>query len=175
MIQKTKVHFESGGANCVGYLYHPRGDNKKLACVIVGTGFGGTQDTPSIQAVARTFAEAGFAALTFDYRNFGESGGTPRQLIHIKEQLEDFHAAIRWARSQTQIDPGRIALWGTSLGGGHVIAVAADDSRIAAVIAQIPFNGFPKQVEGRSSAATLRLLAAMTFDALLHSRRRHDG
>jgi uncharacterized protein len=166
MVERIKVQFESGGVKCVAYLYRPSDGNKKLACVILGTGFGGTQDTPSILAVARAFAEAGFAALTFDYRNFGESGGVPRQLIHIKQQLEDFHAAIRWTRSQPQIDPERIALWGSSLGGGHVISVAADDPRIAAVIAQVPFNGFPKQVKGRSSSATLRLLAAMVFDAL---------
>jgi uncharacterized protein len=166
MVEQTKVHFESGGVKCVGHLYHLSDGNKKLACIILGTGFGGTQDTPSIQAVARAFAEAGFAALTFDYRNFGESGGTPRQFIQLEGQHEDFHAAIRWTRNQPQIDPERIALWGTSLGGGHVISVAADDSRIAAVVAQIPFNGFPKQVEGRSAAATLRLLAAMSFDAI---------
>jgi pimeloyl-ACP methyl ester carboxylesterase len=59
-----------------------------------------------------------------------------------------------------------VALWGTSLGGGHGIAVAADDSRIAAVVAQVPFNGFPRRVEGRSVVATLRLLGAMVMDAV---------
>jgi pimeloyl-ACP methyl ester carboxylesterase len=47
-----------------------------------------------------------------------------------------------------------------------VIAVAADDPRIAAVVAQVPFNGFPKRVEGRSATATLRLLGAMITDAV---------
>lgn len=51
-------------------------------------------------------------------------------------------------------------------GGGHVIAVAADDPNIAAVVAQIQFNGFPKKVEGRSTAATLRLLGAMFKDTI---------
>jgi pimeloyl-ACP methyl ester carboxylesterase len=59
-----------------------------------------------------------------------------------------------------------VALWGTSLGGGHVIAVAADDPRIAAVVAQVPFNGFPKRVEGRSTRATIRLLGAMIEDTV---------
>ncbi len=62
--------------------------------------------------------------------------------------------------------PERVALWGTSLGGGHVIGVAADDPRIAAVVAQVPFNGFPKSVEGRSAMATLRLLGASVTDAI---------
>jgi pimeloyl-ACP methyl ester carboxylesterase len=137
-----------------------------VPCVVVGTGFSGTQDTPSIRAVAEAFAEAGFAALTFDYRHFGESDGTPRQLVRVKGQHEDFHAAIRCARNHAGIDPERIALWGTSLGGGHVIAVAADDPRLAAVVAQVPFSGFPRRVEGRSAMATLRLLGAMITDTV---------
>lgn len=166
MIEPTKVSFDSGGITCIGYLYHPTQISATRPCVVLGTGFTGTQDTPSIQAAAERFAANGFVALTFDYQNFGESDGTPRQLIRIKSQQQDFYAAIRFARSQAGIDPERIALWGTSLGGGHVIAVAADDPQIAAVITRIPFNGFPKQVEGRSSTATLRLLGAMVKDTI---------
>ena len=166
MCERTQVRFESGGVDCVGYLSHPTGGGAPVPCLVLAHGFSGTQDTPSMQAVAQVVAGAGFAALTFDYRNFGESGGTPRQLITIQGQQEDLHAAIRFARSHPLIDPARIALWGTSLGGGHVIAVAADDPRLAAVVAQIPFNGFPKRVEGRSAMATLRLLGAMITDTV---------
>jgi fermentation-respiration switch protein FrsA (DUF1100 family) len=104
--------------------------------------------------------------MTFDFRNFGESGGAPRQVIRLKDQLADIHAAIRCARGQPSVDPARIGLWGTSLGGGHVVAVAADDPNVQAVVAQVPFNGFPKKVENRSTRATLRLLGAMVRDAL---------
>lgn len=161
-----RVTFESGGDTCVGYLY---GDAAPTPwpCVVLCTGFGGTQDTPSIIATAQAFADAGYLALTFDYRNFGESGGEPRQLVDISGQLDDIHGAVEFARRNDRVDPARIVLWGTSLGGGHVVTAAARDRRIAAVIAQIPFNGFPKKVEGRSPAATLRLLWAMTVDSLL--------
>jgi dienelactone hydrolase len=165
-IERTKVRFDSDGVACVGYIYHFAGGGAPVPCVVVGTGFSGTQDTPSIRAAAEAFAEAGFAALTFDYRHFGESDGTPRQLVRVKGQHEDFHGAIRCARDHAGIDPERIALWGTSLGGGHVIAVAADDPRLAAVVAQVPFNGFPRRVEGRSAMATIRLLGAMSTDAV---------
>jgi pimeloyl-ACP methyl ester carboxylesterase len=57
-------------------------------------------------------------------------------------------------------------LWGTSLGGAHVVVQAAKDQRIAAVIAQVPFNSFPKTVEGRSGQKTRRLLWAMVWDWL---------
>lgn len=160
-----RVTFESGGDTCVGYLYGESGSESR-PCVVLCTGFGGTQDTPSIIATAQGFADAGYLALTFDYPNFGESGGEPRQLVDIPGQLDDIHAAVEHARRLDGVDPARIVLWGTSLGGGHVVTAAARDPRVAAVIAQVPFNGFPKQVEGRSASATARLLWAMTVDTI---------
>ena len=79
MIGQTKVRFDSNGVTCVGYLYHPNQIRAPRPCVVLAPGFTGTQDTPSIQATAQEFAASGFTALTFDYRNFGESNGSPRQ------------------------------------------------------------------------------------------------
>ena len=159
----TRVSFDSGSVELVGYLHGPTNATGKAPCLVMGHGFSGTQDR--LFANAERFAGAGFAVLTFDYRTFGESGGQPRQLVNIGSQLEDWRTAIRFARRFEGADPERIALWGSSLGGGHVICVAAEDPRIAAVVAQIPFNGFPRRVEGRSSLDTLKLVWAMTVDA----------
>ena len=76
--------------------------------------------------------------LLFDYRYLGDSDGDPRQIISTSKQLEDWAAAVAYARSMPGVDPERIALWGTSLSGGLVIALAAQDRRIAAVAAQCP-------------------------------------
>jgi fermentation-respiration switch protein FrsA (DUF1100 family) len=160
-----RVTYTSGGVSCVGYFHGVRGGVAR-PCVVLCTGFGGTQDTPSIAANAHAFAVAGYVAMTFDYRNFGESAGEPRQLVDIAGQLEDIHAAVQCARGRNGVDADRIILWGTSLGGGHAVTAAARDPRIVAVIAQIPFNGFPKKVEGRTSATVLRLLWAMTIDRI---------
>jgi dienelactone hydrolase len=160
--ERTPVSFNFGGVELVGYLYHAAGVDGDAPCVVMGHGFSGTQDRLFVSA--ERFAESGFAVLTFDYRNFGESGGQPRQLVSIEGQLEDWRAAIRFARSLEGVDPERIALWGSSLGGGHVVCVAAEDPRIAAVVAQVPFNGFPRRVEGRSTLDTLKLLWAMGID-----------
>jgi uncharacterized protein len=161
--ERTRVSLDSGGVELVGYLYHAAGTDGDAPCVVMGHGFSGTQDR--LFANAEQFAGDGFTVLTFDYRNFGESGGEPRQLVSIQGQLEDWRVAIRFVRGLEDVDPERIALWGSSLGGGHVIVVAAEDPRIAAVVAQIPFNGFPRRVEGRSTLDTLKLLWAMTVDA----------
>jgi dienelactone hydrolase len=87
---------------------------------------------------AERFAAAGIDALAFDYRHFGSSDGEPRQLLSIKRQLEDYAAAIAFARSLDGVDPERIVLWGYSFAGGHVIAAAVADGRVAAVISQLP-------------------------------------
>jgi hypothetical protein len=163
----TPVTFPAGGETCVGRLYGdaPGPADARKPCVVLCHGFGGTQDTPAFTATARDFVRAGYLALTLDYRRFGESSGLPRQLVNIADQLDDIAAAVGHARTHPGVDPDRIVLWGTSLGGGHVVTAAARDPRIAAVIAQIPYNGFPRKVEGRSTAATLRLLAVMVRDA----------
>lgn len=168
----ARITFESGGETCVGYLYGDRAGTPR-ACAVMCQGFGGTQDTPAFTATARDFAAAGYRVLTFDYRNLGESSGLPRQLVDIAGQLDDIAAAVAYARRQPGVDADRVVLWGTSLGGGHVVTAAARDPRIAAVIAQIPYNGFPRKVEGRSAAATLRVLKAMVVDgvrAALHMK-----
>jgi pimeloyl-ACP methyl ester carboxylesterase len=100
-------------------------------------GFGGTRDT-GLLGYAEEFAAAGLDVLLFDYRGFGASGGTPRQLVSFRRQRQDYHAAIAAARQLPGIDPQRIVLWGTSYSGGHVVPVAVKDGHVAAAIALTP-------------------------------------
>lgn len=164
-MKTVAITFDSSGTECAGALYTET-DTAGRPCVVLCTGFSGTQDTPSVVTAAQTFAAAGMTALTFDYRGFGASAGRPRQVVDIEDQLADIRAAVRFAREHPLVDPDRIVLWGTSLGGGHVVTVAADDERIAAVLAQVPFNGFPRRAEGRSTRATFALLRVMVVDWL---------
>jgi len=165
MAERRRIEFPSGGDICVGYVYPPaRPDASEAACCIVlAHGFGGTQEG-SLARTATDFAAAGFTAMSFDYRFLGESGGEPRQLIDIKAQHADWHAAIAFARTLPGVRADRIAIWGSSLGGGHVLAVAQQDPTVAAVVAQVPFIRFPRKVEGRSRADTRRLLRAILAD-----------
>lgn len=165
--RREKVAFPSDTVSCAGYLFHPEpqaGTGKRLPVVILAHGFSGTMDR--LVPHAERFAAGGIAALVFDYRGFGESGGEPRQVVDLPGQHEDLRAAIAWVRRREDLDPDRVALWGNSLGGAHVVSVAADDPRVAAVVAQIPFNGFPRRVEGRSTGAGLRLVGAMVWDSV---------
>ena len=104
-------------------------------CVVMGHGLGGTRDA-GLEPFARHFAEAGLHVLVFDYRGFGRSDGTPRQWLHVRRQLQDWAAAIGHARGLKGVDPARIATWGSSFSGGHSVAAAVADGRVAAVSSQ---------------------------------------
>ncbi len=128
-------------------------------------GFSGVREQ-RLDAYAERFAEAGLAVLVFDYRHFGASDGEPRHLLSIAGQLEDWRAAIGHARSLDGIDPKRIALWGTSFSGGHVVATAAGDPKVAAVVSQVPFTDGPSALLANSPAGVMRLTAGGLRDGL---------
>lgn len=173
----TRVTFESAGSTCVGRLYVPTDADAPLPCVVMANGFSGTMDW-ILPDFAERFAAGGLAVLIFDYRHLGESEGEPRQIIDVARQRADLRRAVEFARSQPQVDAGRIALWGTSLGGSHVIDLAAADARIAAVVANMPALDAVKgaNVEAKMKRAnvgrwqlvrsTARLVGAAAIDAL---------
>ena len=85
------------------WLYHPEG---ATGAVVLGHGLSAVRDQ-RLPAYAERFAEAGLAALVFDYRHFGASGGEPRQLLDIDRQLEDWRSAFAYARGLDGITEGR--------------------------------------------------------------------
>ena len=127
------------GGNTRGDDDEPTGQRP---CVVLAHGLGGTADS-GLMPFAEAFAEAGYAALVFDYRGFGRSEGGPRQVVSPARQQDDYRAAIAAAAQQPGVDPGRIVLWGCSLSGGHVLQVARGRADIAAVISMIPLVDGP--------------------------------
>ncbi|MFC1406760.1 MULTISPECIES: alpha/beta hydrolase [Streptacidiphilus] len=164
-VRPQKVSFASGGVECAA-LHHP-GTNG--GCVIMAGGTSVTKE-PASELFARRFNEAGFAVLAFDYRRFGESGGAPRQVVDIGEQLADWQAAIGFAAGLPDVDPAAISLWGFSLSGGHVIRIAADNPQLASVIAQTPLAdgraAAPNALHSMTPLALLRLTGLAVADAL---------
>ena len=133
---RNDVSFKVGGSKSKAWFYLPVEASVPVPCIVMNHGFGGTRDM-LLENYAIRFQDAGLAVLTFDYRHFGESEGEPRQLFAIKSQLEDCTAAIDYARSRSEIDPNKIAIWGTSAGGGYGLAIAARDKKIACICAQV--------------------------------------
>lgn len=169
MTQREDVQFTSGADLISAWLYQPPGDGP-APLLVMAHGLGGVRSM-RLDAYAERFSAAGYACLVFDYRNFGDSEGRPRQVLDIGMQLADWAAAVAHARTLPGVDRDRVALWGTSFAGGHVIATAARLPGIAAVIAQCPFT------DGIASAHTVTnplIIARITARAVrdvLASRR----
>src|SRR5262245_25985241 len=91
------VRFAAGDAECAGRLFWPEEAHGRVPCVVMGTGISCVRDQ-GLDAFAERLADAGFAALAFDYRHWGESGGAPRSLVDSGRQREDLRAAVSYAR-----------------------------------------------------------------------------
>ncbi len=173
---REEVSFTSGSDQCAAWLYPPTGLKRdytsrlrpvgRVPCVVMGSGLSCVRDQ-GLDAYAERFAAAGVAALAFDYRYFGDSSGEPRGLMSAGRQRDDFRAALAFARSLDFVDPGRLVLWGYSLGGGHVQSLALSEPGIAAAICVAPVvSGIRSLAHIAGPSHPLRLAGAGARDAL---------
>lgn len=150
---RQDVRFDSGESYCSAWLYLPEGVEKPPV-VVLGHGLGAVREM-RLDAFSERFAAAGIATLAFTYRYFGDSGGMPRQLMSVKRQLADWDAALDFVKGCADVDGSRVAVWGSSFGGGHAITVASRHPELRAAISQCPFT------DGLASAAALGVGASM--------------
>lgn len=136
-LNRHDLIFSSGTDSCAAWLYPAAGDPDPAPIIVMAHGLSGTR-RDRLGAFAERFATAGVTALLFDYRGFGDSTGEP-DLFEPARQLDDWRAAIAFARSLPHIDADRVVTFGSSLGGGNALAAAAEDPRVAAAISQVPF------------------------------------
>jgi dienelactone hydrolase len=146
------------GDDCAAWLYSGADNGAAAPIVVMAHGLSGTR-RDRLGAFAERFAAAGFAALAFDHRGFGDSEGEG-DLFHPTRQLEDWRAAIAFVRSLPQIDPERVTTFGSSMGGGNALAAAAEDPRVAAAISQVPFLDIVRQAHRPPPSVAARALWA---------------
>jgi fermentation-respiration switch protein FrsA (DUF1100 family) len=130
----NRVEFGSGGEKLVGTLFLPaayRPGVKAPAVVVAGPWTTVKEQTGGVYAAA--LAERGVAALVFDFRFFGESGGRPRQFESPRHKLEDLRAAVAYLKTLPGVDPDRIGLLGICFGAGYAVAAAAEDPDVKSV------------------------------------------
>ena len=130
------VEFPADGLVLRGWLRLPNGEGPH-PLVILAHGLGGLKEW-TIPDVANALTDVGIAAMAFDYRNFGDSDGLPREEVDHCGRIEDWQSAISYGTTLSEIDQERIGIWGTSLGGRDVLAVAAIDRRVRCVVSQVP-------------------------------------
>lgn len=162
MVQRQDISFSSGGDSCAAWLYRSPSEAESAPIVVMAHGLSGTR-RDGLGPFAERFAAAGIAALVFDHRGFGDSGGEP-DLFQPARQLEDWRAAIAFARFLPGIDPERVATFGSSMGGGNALAAAAQDRRVAAAVSQVPFLDMWRQAHRSSLRVSARILLSAALD-----------
>ena len=140
---ERKVEFNSCGDTVRGVLHIPDGASGPVPLVVLAGGWCYVKEIV-MPYYAQAFLDIGVACLLFDYRNFGESGGEPRQHIDPWGQIEDYRNAVSYARTLDEVDNDKIGIWGISYSGGHVIVTASLDRRVKFAISTIPVvDGYP--------------------------------
>ncbi len=166
---ETAFGFECDGLRLGATLFLAPGAGPSPA-VLLCHGGGGVQDI-AVRTYAARFAAAGVTAMTFDYSTWGESDGEPRHLIDLGVRHREIMAALDVLKAQACVDPERVALWGTSLGGGQVMHVAARRPDVAAVVIQCAAVD-PMALTGALSVGQmLRLAGAGVEDAVRRALR----
>jgi dienelactone hydrolase len=160
-MKRVDSDFTSKNTRCAGWLYLPDG-KEKPPVVVMAHGFA-AQRNFGLEPYAEYFCEKGMAVFVFDYRNFGDSEGSPRNLVNPWRHINDWKAAISHVRTIGGIDAGRLALWGTSFSGGHVMVISAKVGGVRAVVAQVPF------VDGIST--TLQFPISYQIEGMYHGLR----
>jgi hypothetical protein len=160
---RTDLAFQSGKGSCAAWYYNQVDAGTDAPIIVMAHGFAGVRRL-RLDSYAEKFAEAGYRVLLFDYRHFGDSPGEPRQLLDIDQQLADWRSAVAHARSLSSAAPARIVLWGTSLGGGHVLTTAANGAAPTAVIAQVPHVSGIAASRSVGPLMSVRLAALGLFD-----------
>jgi alpha/beta superfamily hydrolase len=95
--------------------------------------------------LAQALAERGILALRFDFRYVGESSGKFADITYSGE-VEDLQAAYELIQSR---QPGKTAIFGSSMGGTVALLFAAEESEVAAVTtlaAPMHPENFPKRM-----------------------------
>ncbi|MBC7937258.1 MAG: alpha/beta hydrolase [Rhizobacter sp.] len=141
-VTKEKVHFNADGLVLAGYLYKPVGFNSATKYPAVVTGGSLTSVKEQMAGTyAEKLAEKGLVTLAFDYRNYGESEGQPRQFEDPALKLKDLEAAVSYLSSLPYVKAA--GALGVCTSGGNVAYLGADDKRvkaIATVAAWLPDN-----------------------------------
>jgi dienelactone hydrolase len=149
----------SDGVQLAGDLWKPEGlqVGEQRPALLMVHGWGGTKSHLN-QAYAPRFAALGYIVLTFDYRGWGDSDGKllrtgakpqgdmEEYVLRVKEvrtivdpidQLEDIRNAYYYLIGEANVDPQRLAIWGSSLGGGLALQSAATLPGFQVLITQV--------------------------------------
>ena len=171
---RRDIEFKSKGETCRGWLYTPDKRKGPFPTVIMAGGWCYVKEIV-MPNYADYFVREGFAALIFDYRNFGASEGKLRQHLDPWWQIEDYRNAISYAETLPEVDAERIAIWGISYSGGHVLITGAIDARVKCILSTIPVvDGYENMRRSHGERRFEDLLNAVMEDRRKRYKNEND-
>ena len=162
-IMNEDVDIFSDGVRMSATIWRPDSfkEGDLLPAIVLCHGWGGKKAHLDF-SYGPKFAQAGFIAVTFDYRTWGSSDGVlvsaapqpkmtsanrnevmevkarvVRKVIDPEWQLRDVKSVLDYTMGVSGVDKTRVGIWGSSFGGGHALAIGAKDARVKAIVCQI--------------------------------------
>ncbi len=126
----TEIRISCGGQEIYGVLHSPSPDPRG-PCVVLSHGLISSMESPKFRLMADTFAREGIAALRFDFRGCGSSGGDIRDTT-VSGRVADLEAVLDHVRKDLGWG-GPLGLLGSSMGGYVSLLVFAKREDIGAV------------------------------------------
>jgi pimeloyl-ACP methyl ester carboxylesterase len=148
----------TSGDELEAWVYRPE-DGGPRPAVVMAHGLAAVK-AGGLAPFAERFCREGFTTIAFDYRQWGDSTGEPRDETSVPRQREDYRTVIDWAVADPGIDETQIFVWGTSFSGLHAVELAATDGRLRGAIAQNPLVDGLAAMKMVPPTRSLRLFAA---------------
>ena len=144
--RETDVIIHSDGVDLAGTLTLPGAPGNHPAVVLIPAASGAGRDVCSgdfcsFRDLAQGLASKGIAALRYDERGSGSSGGEQVWQYTVQDYARDAEAAVDYLSQRSEIDPGQIGVIGHSLGGGVVAPLAYLGSPSIAFVVSVSGEG----------------------------------
>ncbi len=164
------ISFNSDGLKLSAILHIPDDiqPGERRPAFIVLHGFGSNKNAGNVLGPVHLLGKLGYITLRFDMRGCGDSEGEPGRLICL-EQVADTQSALSYLLDHPRVQPGRVALLGSSFGAAVALYTAGVDARAVAVISSGGWGHGERKFRGQHPTPE----AWQQFTAMLEAGRLH--
>ncbi len=130
------VTFENEGATLTGTLYLPADHDGQPLPTVVVTGAWTSVQQQMPATYAEQMVQRGFAAFTFDFRGWGQSGDLQQNVRFVESpeaKTDDIRAAIEFVATLPEVDAGQIYGLGICASAGYMVDASAGNDLVQRV------------------------------------------